>query len=214
MPCSNWWKRDFPSKAGQSEVEPGYKMDIMSRNRLRTLHTVWQFKSNFSFLPHKNFPGLHHMMEQYASKGLWIKFKKTIYNPRAAPRSSRWHFNKTYSNRLLFLVVIRVCNFKSWMLVNSINNVPVAVDCLCTTDTKSSHNIICWPPRQPSNCTGKSDIWWTWTVWAIPWSSFRATCGNIQWTKQGSETSERCVCHSVCPPEVETSKFSVNHGSD
>jgi hypothetical protein len=41
--------------------------------------------------------------------------------------------------------------------------------------------------------------------------SFVAAWGINKWMKQGSKTPERSKCHTVCPPELDTAKFSVIH---
>ena len=62
------------------------------------------------------------------------------------------------------------------------------------------HKIICWSASKPSNCTGKADIWWDWTIWNKSfWSSLLTTCNNYVETKFVRKSLEGTILHSTCP---------------
>ena len=103
MPCSSFWKSNIPSNARQSDVDPGYTID-MSRIRPRASQTAWQFNPNFFFLAQWNFPELHPALSQSFGDGLCIQIRipsmapaqhsnpalETSAKPRAIDRCMSW----------------------------------------------------------------------------------------------------------------------------
>jgi hypothetical protein len=73
-PSSKSRNSDIPLNARQSEVDPGYMIE-MSRMRPRTSHTAWRLSPNFFFRPHMNLPASHPTARQSFFEGLWIQIR-------------------------------------------------------------------------------------------------------------------------------------------
>jgi hypothetical protein len=97
MPCSNFWNRDIPSNARQSEVEPGYKMDRLSSVLPRASHTDWQSNPNFFFLQQKYLPGLHPASLQSFGDGLCNQIRIPSIAPAQHSKSAVDTFAKPWA---------------------------------------------------------------------------------------------------------------------
>ncbi len=97
------------------------------------------------------------------------------------------------------------------MFVDGIKNIPVAVNCVGETKAVWGHDIIRGPTSKPTNGTCEADIWGDWSIWYVALCPFLPRCSDdVCWTKQGGKTFEGTVFHSICPTEVDISKFVVN----
>jgi hypothetical protein len=74
MPCSNKWNRDIPSNAWQSEMDPGYKIDIIQKSAPDIAHGL-TVHAKLLLSAAVKFPGLHPTLKQSFAEGLCVKIR-------------------------------------------------------------------------------------------------------------------------------------------
>ena len=68
---------------------------------------------------------------------------------------------------MLFVMFFGVCNFEAWMTVDSINNIPAAVDSVGVTYSISGHYVIHRSLSKPTYGTSESDISQDTSIWKV-----------------------------------------------
>ena len=105
-----------------------------------------------------------------------------------------------------------VCNFEAWMTVDSVNNIPAAVDSVGVTDSISGHYVIHRPAPQQTNVWHKQVGRQTKLV-HLEGSTrvlFLSRCCNYVWMQYLSKTLESSELHLICPSKVDIAKLIVN----
>ena len=128
--------------------------------------------------------------------------QNSIYCPSTAPKTGAWNFIKALGYRSLFVVIVRVHYIKPCMFVDGIHNIPIAVNCVGVTKAVGGHYIIHGPTSESTSGACEADIRGNRSIWYAALSSLL--------TKQGGETFESFVFHSICPTKVDISEFVLN----
>lgn len=187
---SNFWNNDIPSNARQSEVDPGYRIDI-SRILPQTSHTgCLTIETKLLLSTAEKFSRAAPCLDTILLWRFMDPNQNSINGTSAAFKISCWHLTETFGNASLFVVIRRIHNGKTRMVVDCIHNVPTFFNCVCMSDTKCSHNIVNRTTRKPSYCTRKSNVSTNWTIGDIvPWTLLLPRCRPL-WCMDAALTQE------------------------
>ncbi len=196
LPCRAYSSTHCPQKCIDQELEAHSPMD--ERGTSPQKQTIWSraricdrnvkdptpnvtdclaIQSKFIFLcAHQSTDITTNVHAVFLGRPMY-PYKDDIYRPRITLEVCTWYFLKTTRNLSLILMVFWVLNLKVWK-IDSVDDIPVTSDCIRMTNTVHCHKIVCWSIRKPSNCTGKPDIWWDWTIrnesiWSSLWPHTR-----------------------------------------